>query len=100
MSYLDACRYVLHDRDTKFCASFRYELATGGKTEALPARSPTLNAFVERWLRPAQEECLSKLILFGEGPLSRTLAEPGSAFADYSREQPRLPDTLIDSSKL
>jgi hypothetical protein len=84
MSYLDACRYVLHDRDTKFCASFRYELATGGKTEALPARSPTLNAFVERWLRPAVPD----------------LAEPGSAFADYSREQPRLPDTLIDSSKL
>jgi hypothetical protein len=74
--YLDGCRYVLHDRDTKFCASFRSVLAAGGvKTMALPARSPNLNAFAERWVRSAKEECLSKLILFGEGPLSRTLAE-------------------------
>jgi putative transposase len=74
--YLDGCRYVLHDRDTKFCASFRSVLAAGGvKTMALPARSPNLNAFAERWARSAKEECLSKLILFGEGPLSRTLAE-------------------------
>src|ERR1700688_988696 len=29
----------------------------------------------EPWVRSAKEECLSKLILFGEGPLSRTLAE-------------------------
>lgn len=40
-----------------------------------PARSPNLNAFAERWVRSAKEECLSKLILFGEGLLSRTLAE-------------------------
>ena len=45
------------------------------KTIPLPAKSPNLNAFAERWVRSAKEECLSKLILFGEGPLSRTLAE-------------------------
>jgi homeodomain-containing protein len=74
--YLDRCRYVLHDRDTKFCASFRTVLAAGGvKTIPLPAKSPNLNAFAERWVRSAKEECLSKLILFGEGPLLRTLAE-------------------------
>ncbi len=74
--YLDGCRYVLHDRDTKFGASFRSVLAAGGvKSLALPARSPNLNAFAERWVRSVKDECLSKLILFGEGPLSRTLAE-------------------------
>ena len=74
--YLDGCRHVLHDRDTKFCAAFRSVLAAGGvKTIPLPARSPNLNAFAERWVRSAKQECLSKLILFGEGPLSRTLAE-------------------------
>ena len=37
--YLNRCRYVLHDRDTKFCASFRDILAAGGvKPLALPAR--------------------------------------------------------------
>lgn len=73
---LNRCRYVLHDRDTKFCASFRSILAAGGvKTIQLPARSPNLNAFAERWVRSAKDECLSKLILFGERPLSRALAE-------------------------
>jgi putative transposase len=74
--YLDGCRYVLHDRDTKFGASFQSVLAASGvKSLALPARSPNLNAFAEGWVRSVKEECLSKLILFGEGPLSRTLAE-------------------------
>jgi transposase InsO family protein len=74
--HLYPCRYVLHDRDTKFCASFRSLLADGGvKTIRLPARSPNLNVLAERWVRSVKQECLSKLILFGEGPLSRTLAE-------------------------
>jgi putative transposase len=45
------------------------------KTIRLPARSPNLDAFAERWVRSVKQECLSNLILFGEGPLSRTLAE-------------------------
>jgi hypothetical protein len=74
--YLHSCRYVLHDRDTKFCASFRSALASGGvKTIPLPARSPNLNAFAERWVRSVKQECLSKLILFGERPLGRVLTE-------------------------
>jgi putative transposase len=74
--YLHPCRYVLHDRDAIFCASFQSALASGGvKTIPLPAESPNLNAFAERWVRSVKQECLSKLILFGEGPLSRVLAE-------------------------
>ena len=74
--YLHPCRYVLHDRDSKFCASFRSALASGGvKTIQLPAKSPNLNAFAERWVRSVKQECLSKLILFGQGSLSRVLTE-------------------------
>ena len=69
-------RYVLHDRDTKFGAEFRETLAAGGvKCLQLPARSPNLNAFAERWVRSVKEECLSKLILFGEASLKRALTE-------------------------
>ena len=69
-------RYVLHDRDTKFCASFRSMLETGNvKCLALPPRSPNLNAFAERWVRSVKQECLSKLILFGESSLLRALNE-------------------------
>jgi len=74
--YLHPCRYVLHDRDTKFCASLRSARASGGvKTIQLPAKSPNLNAFAERWVRSVKQECLSKLILFGQGSLSRVLTE-------------------------
>ena len=67
---------MLHDRDTKFCVSFRSVPANGGvKTIQLPAKSPNLNAFAERWVRSVKQGCLSKLILFGEGPLLRVLAE-------------------------
>jgi len=74
--YLNQRRYVLHDRDTKFCASFRATLASGGiKPIQLPARSPNLNAYAERWVRSVKEECLGKLILFGEGSLRRALTD-------------------------
>lgn len=63
-------RFALHDRDTKFCASFRDTLRSGGlEPVVLPARSPNLNAFAERWVRSIKTECLSKLILFGEASL-------------------------------
>jgi putative transposase len=74
--YLRQHRYVIHDRDTKFCEKFRDTLAAGGvKCLRLPPRSPNLNAFAERWVRSVKEECLSKLILLGEGSLSRALTQ-------------------------
>ena len=45
------------------------------KALALPARSPNLNAYAERWVRSVKEECLSKVILFGEPSLRRALRE-------------------------
>ena len=69
-------RYLLHDRDTKFCDRFRSTLRAGGvEPLRLPASSPNLNAFAERWVRSAKEECVSKLILFGEASLRRVLTE-------------------------
>jgi hypothetical protein len=70
------CRYLLHDRDTKFTRSFRAIIASGGvEPLALPARSPSLNACAERWVRSVKEECLSKVILFGERSLRRALSD-------------------------
>src|ERR1700682_534506 len=70
------CRYLLHDRDTKFTISFRAIIVSGQvKPLALPAHSPNLNAYAERWVRSVKEECLSKVILFGERALRRALNE-------------------------
>src|ERR1700674_1864659 len=70
------CRYLLHDRDTKYTTSFRAIIESGQvKSLPLPAQSPNLNAYAERWVRSVKEECLSKIILFGERSLRRALSE-------------------------
>jgi putative transposase len=70
------CRYLLHDRDTKYSRSFRAIIASGQvEPLMLPARSPNLNAYAERWVRSVKEECLSKVVLFGERSLRRALSE-------------------------
>jgi hypothetical protein len=73
---LDGCRYLIHDRDTKFTDSFR-AIVRSGHVEPLklPARSPNLNAYAERWVKSVKEEALSKLILLGEASLRRVLNE-------------------------
>src|SRR5215467_12924456 len=70
------CRYLLHDRGTKYTQAFRAIIASGQvKPLLLPACSPNLNAYAERWVRSVKEECLSKVILFGERSLRRALSE-------------------------
>jgi len=44
--FLDHCRYLIHDRDARYCKSLRNMIESGDiKTLQLPARSPNLNAF-------------------------------------------------------
>jgi putative transposase len=83
---LRSTRFVLHDRDSKFCASFRNTLRSAGiQPLRLPARSPNLNAFAERWVRSIRGECLSRLVLFGEASLRRAVTH----FIDhYHLERP------------
>jgi putative transposase len=70
------CCYLLHDRDTKYTQSFRTIIASGQvEPLVLPAHSPNLNAYSERWVRSVKEECLSKVILIGERSLRRALGE-------------------------
>ena len=74
--FLESCRYLIHDRDTKLTDSFRAIIRSGHvKPLKLPARSPNLNAYAERWVKSVKDECLSKLILFGEKSLRRALLE-------------------------
>jgi putative transposase len=75
--FLENCRYLIHDRDTKFTDSFR-TLIKSSHVEPLklPARSPNLNAHAERWVKSVKDECLSKLIIFGGASL-RQKARPG-----------------------
>ena len=70
------CCYLLHDRDTKYSAAFQAIIETGHvRTLSLPARSRNLNAYAERWVRSVKDECLSKIILFGDRSLRRAMSE-------------------------
>ena len=52
-------QFLVHDRDPLFTKEFRDILATvGTKIVRLPARSPNLNAYAERFVRSIKEECL------------------------------------------
>ena len=74
IGFLSGCRYLLHDRDAKFCAAFQGILeAAGIQVLTLPPWSPNLNAHLERWNRSVKEECLSRMILFGESSLQHVL---------------------------
>ena len=43
---LNGCRYVLHDRDAKFCAEFRETLAAGGREVSA---TPSVQSELERF---------------------------------------------------
>jgi transposase InsO family protein len=69
-------QYLIHDRDTKFCVAFQQIIDDAGvERVVLPPRSPNLNAYAERWVRSIKEECLSRLILFGEASLCHALTQ-------------------------
>ena len=64
------------DRDTKYTDAFRGHLDREGvKPVRCPARAPNCNAFAERYVRSIKDECLDRMILFGEASLRRALRE-------------------------
>ena len=74
--FLSPGQYLIHDRDGKYCPAFQRIIEDAGvKRVPLPARSPNLNAYAERWVRSIKEECLSRIILFGEASLRHTLTQ-------------------------
>jgi Integrase core domain len=83
--FLLGSRYVLMDRDGKFCDPFRNILEQAGvKCVRLPPRSPNLNAFIERFFRSLKSECLDRMIFFGE----RSLRDAVRSFLEhYHRER-------------
>jgi transposase InsO family protein len=83
--FLSPGQYLIHDRAGKYCPAFQQLIdAAGVKRVPLPPRSPNLNAYAERWVRSVKEECLARVILFGEAALHHALRE---YMAHYHRER-------------
>ena len=74
--FLNGTRYLVHDRDPLFTESFTTLLRSASiETVKLPARSPNLNAYAERFVRSIKSECLAKIIPLGERHLRKAVAE-------------------------
>ena len=74
--FLNGKRYLIMDRDTKFCQSFRSILQCSGvESVILPPRSPNLNAHLERFFGSLKSECLNRMIFFGENSLRNAVRE-------------------------
>jgi putative transposase len=68
--FLKGKRYLLMDRDAKYSNAFRSMLKESSvEPVRLPPKSPNLNAHLERFVRSIKDECLERLILFGENSL-------------------------------
>jgi hypothetical protein len=62
--------YLILDRDPLYTTAFRRLLKDKGEACNLPARSPNLKVYCERWI-PAKSEVLDRMVLLGERHLRR-----------------------------
>jgi transposase InsO family protein len=93
--FLCTTRFLIHDRDPLFSASFRATLSPAGvETVKLPARSPNLNAHAERFVRSIKHECLNRIVPLGENHL-RTAVRAYVAHYHLERNHQGLDNRLI-----
>jgi hypothetical protein len=79
-------RFLIRDRDKKFCPAFDTVLKTDGfEIVRTPYRSPRANAVAERWIRSVREECLDHLLILSERHLERVLR---AYVAYYNQRRP------------
>ena len=78
--FLIGYHYLIHVRSALFTREFKEILESAGvKTVRLPARSPNLNSFAERFVRSIIGECLDRMILIGERSLRRAVEQSTSS---------------------
>ena len=69
-------RVLICDRDAKWSTPVRERLLEAGiRVVQTPYQAPNANAYAERFVRSIKEECLTRLIPFGERHLRGTIAE-------------------------
>jgi transposase InsO family protein len=84
--FLGGIRVLILDRDPLYTAAFRAMLLDCSvKCLRLPARSPNLNAYAERFVLAIKSECLDRVIPLNEAHLRRCVRE---YVAHYHEERP------------
>jgi putative transposase len=91
-------RFLILDRDSKFSTAFRNRLKDASvDVVRLPYRSPNLNAYAERFVRSIKDECLDRMIFFGERSLRKATRE-FAAHYHTERNHQGLNNRLIESN--
>ena len=79
-------KYLVHDRDKRFCAVFDEVFrAEGINILRTPWRAPRANAYAERFIRTVRTECLDRLFILNEKHLASVLA---TYVEHYNTERP------------
>jgi hypothetical protein len=74
--FLKEARHLIHDRDPLFTqSSCEIQNSSNVETVKLPARSPNLNAYAERFIRSIKSEPLAQIIPWGERYLRHAVKE-------------------------
>ena len=74
--FLRGVRYLILDRDPLYTGAFRKMLKDSGvEVLRLPARSPNLNSYAERFVLSAKSECLGRIVPLSERHLRHALSE-------------------------
>jgi putative transposase len=82
--FLRGVQHIILDRDPLYTTAFRRLLRDSGVSPlVLPAWSPNLNAFAERFVESVKSECLDRMVLLGEGHLRAAVRE----FVDHYHEE-------------
>ena len=85
-------RFLIRDRAGQFTGAFDAVLAGAGiKVVKIPLRSPSANAYAERWVRTARSEVTDRLRIVGPRHLRAVLDE---YVAHYNRHRPHRAQNL------
>ena len=85
--FLRGVQHLILDRDPLYAAAFRRLLRDNGvKPLLLPARSPNLNAFAERFVLSVKSECLDRIVPLGEAHLRAAIR---AVVIHYHEERPQ-----------
>ncbi len=96
--FLKGRLFLICDGDSKFRYRFKIVMeAAGIKLIRTPYQAPNANAHAERFIRSIKNECLDRMILFGEGHLRRVLDEYLTHY-NHGRNHQGIGNDLIDGS--